>query len=91
MVALRAAKLLTYEAAWKFDQGEDAIADASAAKLFASETANRIVDRILQVHGALGWSRASPLERSYRLARTLRIVEGTSEIQKLVIARTAGL
>jgi hypothetical protein len=57
------------------------------AKLFASETCGRIVDRMVQLHGGYGYSRDYPIERLYRDARVTRIYEGTSEVQRLVIAR----
>jgi alkylation response protein AidB-like acyl-CoA dehydrogenase len=57
------------------------------AKLFASETAGRVVDKMLQLHGGNGYSRASTVERLYRDARVTRIYEGTSEIQRLMVAR----
>ena len=87
-VDLEAARLLVYRAAWTFDQGEEGIArQASAAKLAATEMAQRVVDRSLQIHGGQGVLRGMTLERLYREVRALRIYEGTSEIQKLVIAR----
>jgi hypothetical protein len=57
------------------------------AKLFASETCGRVVDRVVQLHGGYGYSREFAIERMYRDARVTRIYEGTSEIQRLVIAR----
>ena len=73
---------------WTFDQGEEGVArQASAAKLAATEMAQRVVDRSLQIHGGQGVLRGMTLERLYREVRALRIYEGTSEIQKLVIAR----
>jgi len=79
LLALRAARLL--------DAGDRAAAESSAAKLVASETCGRIVDRMVQVHGGCGYSRDFAVERLYRDARVTRIYEGTSEIQRLVIAR----
>jgi acyl-CoA dehydrogenase len=60
------------------------------AKLYASEMAFRVADRILQVHGGLGYMKELPVERLFRVARLLRIGGGTSEIQRLVIARSLG-
>jgi alkylation response protein AidB-like acyl-CoA dehydrogenase len=57
------------------------------AKLFATEACGRVVDRMVQLHGGYGYSRDYPVERHYRDARVTRIYEGTSEIQRLVIAR----
>jgi acyl-CoA dehydrogenase len=75
-------------AAWTRDQGAARITrEGSAAKLSATEMAQRVVDRALQLHGGMGVLRGSTLERLYREVRALRIYEGTSEILKLVIAR----
>jgi acyl-CoA dehydrogenase len=85
---LEASRLLVYQAAWAHDCGAaDAKLKSSMAKLFATEAAQRIVDRALQVHGGMGLVAGSIMERLYRDVRALRIYEGTSEIQKLVIAR----
>jgi len=85
---LDAAWLLTLRAARLLDAGDKAAAETSMAKLFASETCGRIVDRVLQLHGGYGYSRDYPIERMYRDARVTRIYEGTSEIQRIVIARS---
>lgn len=85
---LEAARLLVYQAAEAHDRDEDATGrKASMAKLFASEAAQRIVDEALQIHGGRGLVAGSVMERLYRDIRALRIYEGTSEIQRLVIAR----
>jgi acyl-CoA dehydrogenase len=81
---LDAARLLVYRAAWKKDQGERAPVDVAMAKMFATEAAQRIVDRAVQLHGGLGVT-TSVVERLYREIRPLRIYEGTTEIQKLII------
>jgi acyl-CoA dehydrogenase len=87
-VELDAARLLVRRAAWLKDRGAERIgAEAAAAKLFATEAAQRIVDRAVQIHGGQGVMRGATVERLYREVRALRIYEGTSEIQKLVIAR----
>ncbi|MFN2586658.1 MAG: acyl-CoA dehydrogenase family protein [Actinomycetota bacterium] len=91
LVEIKASKLMTYECAWKYDDGEPVIQESSIVKLYAAEMVNRVVDRMIQVHGGMGWMRELPLERLYRLVRVFRIVEGTSEIQKYVIAKTLGL
>jgi alkylation response protein AidB-like acyl-CoA dehydrogenase len=85
-----AARLLTREAAWMMDAGADpkvVHAKASVAKLFASEAAYRCADRVVQVFGGRGYMREFPAERYLRELRVDRIWEGTSEIQRLVIAR----
>jgi acyl-CoA dehydrogenase len=86
---LEAARLLVYQAAWAIDSnGENAKRESSMAKLYATEAAQRIIDQALQIHGAAGLIAGSLMERLYRDVRALRIYEGTSEIQKLVIARS---
>lgn len=85
---LETARLLVYHAAWLHDQGaEEAKQKSSMAKFHATEAAQRIIDQALQIHGGAGLIAGSIMERLYRDVRALRIYEGTSEIQKLVIAR----
>jgi acyl-CoA dehydrogenase len=85
---LDAARLLVYRAAWTKDASRGRITrESAAAKLFATEAAQRIVDRAVQIHGGVGVERGSVVERLYREVRAPRIYEGTSEIQRLVIAR----
>jgi acyl-CoA dehydrogenase len=85
---LEAARLLVYRAASADDRdGEDLALKSSMAKLFATEAAQRIVDQAVQIHGGNGLVAGHPVERLYRDVRALRIYEGTSEIQKLVIAK----
>jgi alkylation response protein AidB-like acyl-CoA dehydrogenase len=85
---LEAARLLVYQAAWAHDNGAaDAKLKSSMAKLYATETAQKVVDQALQIYGANGLVADSIMERLYRDVRALRIYEGTSEIQKIVIAR----
>lgn len=84
---LDAARLLVFRAAFLRDSSARATREASQAKLFATEAAWRIVDSAVQIHGGAGLVRGSITERLYRDVRALRIYEGTSEIQKLVIAR----
>jgi acyl-CoA dehydrogenase len=88
---LDAARLLVYRAAYLRDAGaadDSALTRAaSQAKLFATEAAQRVIDQSLQIHGGAGLVRGAVVERLYREVRALRIYEGTSEIQKLVIAR----
>ncbi len=84
---LDAARLLVYQAAYLKDSGaERSTREASEAKLFATEAASRIIDQAVQIHGGTGLVRGAVVERLYRDVRALRIYEGTSEIQKLVIA-----
>ena len=89
---IEAARGLLYYAAWMRDQGAAVAASrrgaqASRAKLYASEMANRVCAKAVQIHGSQGFSRESDVERYYRDARVLTIYEGTSEIQRTVIAR----
>ncbi|HEX8922296.1 MAG TPA: acyl-CoA dehydrogenase family protein, partial [Pyrinomonadaceae bacterium] len=80
--------LLTWRAASAKDEGnKQAGFYAAMAKLFASETANRVCADAVQIHGGNGYSRDYPVERMYRDARVLTIYEGTSEIQRIVISR----
>ncbi|MCA9523360.1 MAG: acyl-CoA dehydrogenase, partial [Myxococcales bacterium] len=85
---LYAARQMCYHCAWLIDEGKNAMAELSMCKLYATEMVNRVCDRVLQIHGGMGWMRDCPTERYYRYLRMLRIVEGSSEIQRLIIART---
>ncbi|MHB8509366.1 MAG: acyl-CoA dehydrogenase family protein [Candidatus Dormibacteria bacterium] len=85
------ARLLTYKLAWLADCGEPMVQAAAYAKLFATEMVGRAADTAIQVHGGLGLTREMGLERIYRFVRILRIVEGTSEVQRHLIARSLGL
>jgi len=86
---IEAARVLVYSAAWKQQQyGAGAAGKpASRAKLYASEMVNRVVSKAVQVHGSQGYSRESHVERMYRDARVITIYEGTSEVQRMIIAR----
>jgi acyl-CoA dehydrogenase len=85
---LTAARLLTFRAAWEHDQRAPSLTlSAAMAKSFATETAQRIVDDAVQLHGGAGCLADHPVDRLYRSVRALRIYEGTTEIQTLVIAR----
>jgi alkylation response protein AidB-like acyl-CoA dehydrogenase len=84
---IEASRLLLRKAAWLKDQGRPIIREAAEAKLVASETAARATTDALQIHGAYGYSAEFPIERLYRDARVYQIWEGTSQIQRLVIAR----
>jgi acyl-CoA dehydrogenase len=84
---LDAARLLTYRAAWLRDSGERVTQEAAMAKMAATETAQRVVDRAVQLFGARGVVFGEAVERLYRDVRALRIYEGATEVQKLIIAR----
>jgi acyl-CoA dehydrogenase len=86
-VEIEALRWLVLSAAWQVDRGKDSRQAQSMAKLFGGVHANEIVDRMLQVHGGMGYTRELPLERWYRELRLLRIYEGTDEIQRRTIAR----
>jgi alkylation response protein AidB-like acyl-CoA dehydrogenase len=86
-VQIEAARLLVYHAAVLKDAGKPFAKEASIAKLFASEMANRVTDKAIQVHGGMGYCRDVPVERMHRDAKLMEIGEGTSEIQRMVIAR----
>jgi alkylation response protein AidB-like acyl-CoA dehydrogenase len=87
---IQAARLLVYWSAMLKDRGESwrkIMQAASMAKLYASEVCHRVVDQSLQIHGGVGLVKGVPIERLYRMVRSIRIYEGTSEIQRLTIAR----
>ena len=83
-----AARHMCRHAAWLVDQGKEATRELSMCKLHATEMVNRVCDRMLQIHGGVGWMRGVAVERYYRQLRVLRIVEGASEIQRVIIARS---
>jgi acyl-CoA dehydrogenase len=85
---LRAARLLVYDAARRGDAGLDFKVEASICKVVATETAHRVVDRCIQILGAMGVSKEMPLERWYRELRIKRIGEGPSEVHRMVLARS---
>jgi acyl-CoA dehydrogenase len=82
---LSAARLLTYRAAWQKDNGQRASTEVAMAKMYATEAAQKIIDAGVQLHGGLGVTTGSVVEQLYREIRPLRIYEGTTEIQKLII------
>ena len=88
---LEAARGLVHYAAWLKDSGGRMGAASSKAKLYASEMVNRVVAKAVQIHGSVGYSREIDVERMYRDARVITIYEGTSEIQRMIIARDLGL
>lgn len=90
-IEIEAARWMTYRLAWLVDQGEQPMAEASMVKVFNTEMAGRVADRAVQVLGGMGYLAEGRVERVYRLVRMFRIVEGTSEIQRVLIARSLGL
>jgi butyryl-CoA dehydrogenase len=83
-----AARLLVYRAAWCVDNGRPYSTEGAMAKLFASETATRVADRAIQIHGGYGYTESYPVERNYRDAKITELYEGTSEVQRMVISRS---
>ena len=83
---IEASQLLTYQAAWRYDQGLPYTKEAAMAKLFASETASVQTDRAVQVHGGIGYIKGTKVERLYRDAKITEIYEGTSEVMRMVIS-----
>jgi acyl-CoA dehydrogenase len=86
-VDIHAGRLMVQHAAWKIDSGQRASHEAAIVKVYCSEMCNRVVDRAVQVHGGMGYMKEFDVERMYRDARILRIYEGTSEIQRMIIAQ----
>jgi acyl-CoA dehydrogenase len=85
-----AAALLVYRAAWTKDKGAARVTrEAAMAKMFATEAAQRVIDRAVQLHGGRGVTKGEKVEELYREIRALRIYEGATEVQKVVIAREA--
>ena len=87
LTELTAARLLTWQAAWKDDLGEDARLEASMAKLFASEMGFNVVDRAMQILGGMGVAKELPLQLMAQKVRTMRVYEGPSEVHRMAIAR----
>jgi len=85
-VEIEALRWMTYRVAWMSDQGMNVIKEAAMLKLYGSEAYNRVADKAVQIHGGVGYISEYPIERFYRDARITRIYEGTSEIQKNIIA-----
>jgi alkylation response protein AidB-like acyl-CoA dehydrogenase len=86
-IEIHAARLMIYYAAWLKDQGKPYTKAGAMGKLFATEMAERVTRNAIQIHGGYGYSQEYPVERMYRDARLMTIGEGTSEVQRLVIAR----
>jgi butyryl-CoA dehydrogenase len=84
-----AARLLVYRAASCVDNGRPYSTEGAMAKLFASETATRVAGKAIQIHGGYGYTESYPVERNYRDAKITELYEGTSEVQRMVIARSA--
>jgi acyl-CoA dehydrogenase len=86
-LAIDSSALLTYRAAWQRDQGRNVTREAAMAKLAATESAQQVIDAAVQLWGGLGVTSEQPVERLYREIRALRIYEGASEVQQLIIGR----
>jgi acyl-CoA dehydrogenase len=84
---IQTARLLTLQAAWRMDQGEDPRTDISLIKFYGANALHRVIDRAIQVHGALGFSKDTPLEGYYREARAARIYDGVDEVHRTVVAK----
>jgi acyl-CoA dehydrogenase len=84
---LEAARWLVLRAAWTVDHGLDPRHSSAMCKLFGASAVNRIVDRVLQIHGGMGYTRELPIERWYRQVRLFRIFEGTDEMLRLIVSR----
>jgi alkylation response protein AidB-like acyl-CoA dehydrogenase len=85
--SIEAGALLTYKSAWMKDRNQRVTRDAAMAKMFATESAQQVIDDAVQICGGLGVMRGHPVERLYREVRALRIYEGATEVQKIIIAR----
>jgi alkylation response protein AidB-like acyl-CoA dehydrogenase len=86
-VELEAARALVLRAAWTVDQGLDPRHTSSMCKLYGAGMVNRVVDRVMQIHGGMGYTKELPIEYWYRTVRLYRIFEGTDEMQRLIISR----
>jgi alkylation response protein AidB-like acyl-CoA dehydrogenase len=84
---LNAFRLMTLNAAWKMDQGDEARVEVSLIKFYGAKVLHDVIDRAIQVHGALGFSQDTPLEAFYRGARAARIYDGVDEVHRMVVAR----
>jgi len=86
-IETQAARLMVYNTAWKYDQGQDTRNDSYMTKIFCAEMANRVVDRAIQIHGGVGLTKELPLEYWYRQLRSIRITEGVPEVLRWRLAR----
>jgi alkylation response protein AidB-like acyl-CoA dehydrogenase len=84
---IQAARLMTFEAAKKIDQGDDARVEIAMIKVFGAKVLHDVIDRAIQVHGALGLTEDTPLEKMYREARYARIYDGPDEVHTASIAK----
>ncbi len=84
---INAARMMTLHAAWKLDRGEDARIEISLIKFYGARVLHDVIDRAIQVHGALGYSKDTPLEMFYRDARAARIYDGPDEVHRMVVAQ----
>jgi len=84
---ITAFRLMTLKAAWMLDRGEDARIEISLIKFFGARVLHDVIDRAIQVHGALGYSKDTPLEMFYRDARATRIYDGPDEVHRQVVAQ----
>jgi alkylation response protein AidB-like acyl-CoA dehydrogenase len=84
---INAARLMTLHAAWKMDRGEDARIEISLIKFYGARVLHEVIDRAIQVHGALGYSQDTPLEAFYRAARAARIYDGPDEVHRMTVAK----
>ena len=82
-----AGRQMVYHTAWCRDQKQRVTQQAAMVKVYCTEMVNRVADAALQIHGGMGYRKESPMERIYRDMRLFRIFEGTSEVQRMVIAR----
>jgi acyl-CoA dehydrogenase len=87
LIDMHASRLMVLHAAWKLDRGDEARQETSMCKVFVAEAVSRVIDRCIQVCGALGVSRDCLLERLYRDVRAFRIYDGPSEVHRMVVAR----
>jgi acyl-CoA dehydrogenase len=85
-VGIHAGRLMVYHGAWKIDSGQRASHESAICKLYCSEMLGKVADLAVQIHGGMGYMKELPIERAYRDARILRIYEGTSEVQRMLIA-----
>ena len=86
-IELHASRMMVMHAAWKHERGDDIRHESSICKVFVAEAVNRVIDRAVQICGALGVSTDTPLEHFYREVRAFRIYDGPSEVHRMVIAR----
>lgn len=86
-IEIHAGRMMVYHGAWKIDSGQRASHEAAMVKVYCSEMLGRVVDRAVQVHGGMGYMKEFDIERMYRDARITRIYEGTSEVQRMIIAQ----